>query len=276
MYIDLAYVPPVDREVVISLYQEPLSMVQSLISTLRNDIPSLSGARVHIYIQNRDVDIGFIQQQTGAENVSQLPKIGREGETILYHIISQWDFLAEHTLFIQADVHNPREFHNRLRRYFDPKQTGMLSLGFSGHTCSYRHGCGDQWGWRETSNIISHIYSQVYNVSEPHTKTCRDILLSYKGQFIVSGRRIRGIPKATYIKLHSALVDMNSWAHQSEYINSGSDSSNSSLFGYTLERLWNLIFQCSDMNIAWKCASLLSRERRGGSIQDCQCLDKIS
>jgi hypothetical protein len=254
---------PVD--IVVSMYHEPLASVTALLASLQ-EVPALSGAQIHIYTKAAEANMTEIQQQTGALQVTQLPNVGRESASYLHHILTYWDSLARHTLFIQADVHNKRESVHRIQSYFNPQYTGMLSLGFVGHTV--RCGGSDPWGWSDHSGVVSRVYEQVY-----HTP-CERVLLSYKGQFIVSGQRIRGIAKSIYQELYETLVDGNSWAHQEPFLQGRADSLSAPVFGYTVERLWSTLFQCSDLDVAWMCPTLLSGEREGGSISDCQCLDR--
>ena len=90
---------------------------------------------------------------------------------------------------------------------------------------------------------------------------------------MVSAARIRGIDKSIYQDLWNAFADEKSWAHQDEFVRGRKDSMSAPLVGYTMERIWNLLFQCSDMDIAWKCPTLLSQWRIGGDVSDCQCFD---
>lgn len=264
--LDHSFAPPVENEVIISMYHETLPALSSLITSI-HDIPSLSNARVHVYTKDPLANITAIKEITGVDAVSQLPNVGREGETYLHHIVSQWDSLANHTLFLQAGVHNMRESMQRIRQYFVPEKTGMISLGFAGHVCDCDV-CADRWGWSDHSGVLPRIYGLVNDA-----KPCRDVLLSYKGQFIVSAKRIRGIDITIYKSLRQALVNEESWMHQDDYLQGRRDSLNAPDFGYTLERLWNVLFQCSGTNQAWRCASLLSGRRLGGDEADCQCFD---
>jgi hypothetical protein len=264
--LDLTYTPPEEAEIVISMYHEPLDSVRDLITSLKA-IPSLTSAIVRIYTKNEEANLDTIQQQTGADNVTSLANVGREGETYLHHIVYEWDSLAKHTLFTQGDVHNHREFFPRVRDYYDPEKTGMLSFGFSGNVCNCLR-CGDRWGWSDS--IVYKIHKEIYPKG-----ICSKVLLSYKGQFIVSARRIRGLNKSVYEELLDALVTENSWAHGEEYLKGRKDSLNAPFFGFTLERLWNVLFQCSDLDVAWKCPSLLSGTRSDGDKGDCQCFDHV-
>jgi hypothetical protein len=106
-------------------------------------------------------------------------------------------------------------------------------------------------------------------------ETCTDqqMLLSYKGQFVASAARLRGNEQSLYKTLRAALEDPEDFVHQQEYLQGRPDSMNAPFFGYTLERLWSVLLQCSEERIATCCPTLLSGTRRGGSKEDCQCFD---
>jgi hypothetical protein len=266
-HLDLSYTPTLGTELVISMYKEPIPDVAHLVSTLRS-MPSLQDAAVHIYVKDDQASVSEIKNLTGATDVTKLPNVGREGETYLYHILNEWDRLAKHTVFLQADVHNPREFYPRVRDFYDPERTGMMSLGWSGNVCSCED-CGDRWSFKDTTHLFPSIHGRIYNSST----TCSTIMLSYKGQFIASAGRIRGIDKSIYDDLRNAFVDEDSWAHHESYLKGREDSMSAPFFGYTMERMWNLLMQCSSTDVSWKCPTLLSGDRLGGSIEDCQCFD---
>jgi hypothetical protein len=265
-FLDRDYVPQLPVEVVLSMYKEPVDEVSKLIFNLRS-MPALSDAHFTIYIKDSEADNEDIKQRTEADRVATLPNIGREGETYLNHILNRWHSLARQTIFLQADIHNPREFYTHINNYYSRSQTGFLNLGWSGAVCNCEN-CGDRLFWRDTTHFLSQTYNRIYK-----SATCDNILLSYKGQFIVSAARIRGIDKDIYHSLWQAFVDEKSWAHQPEYLQGRPDSMSAPDFGYTIERTWNLLFQCSNIDVAWKCPSLVSGWRIGGDIGDCQCFD---
>ncbi|KAH7138324.1 hypothetical protein B0J11DRAFT_12740 [Dendryphion nanum] len=267
--LDQGYTPSVNQEIVVSMYKEPVEHVTSMLSKVK-DMAGISDARVHIYTKDPKADVETLKKQTGAHNVTLLPNIGREGETYLYHIIDNWDNLAKQTFFLQADVHNPREFYPRIHDYFDSERTGMLSLGWSGIVCNCQE-CGDVYDMRDPLGLFPQLHQRITN-----STTCETVLLSYKGQFVASAKRIRGIDKAIYKYLRDAFVDEKSWAHSEPYLLGRPDSMNAPQFGYQMERMWNLLFQCSDMDIAFKCPSLVSGSRFGGRKDDCQCYDPVS
>ena len=184
-YLDSAYRPSSRLEIVISMYDESPEMVGSTIAQLLQ-IPAIVSARpsLTIYSKLENTDLKDLAARTGATNVFQIPNRGREGETYLHHILTRWDHLARHTLFMQADVHNSRELFPRIKDYF-VDATGMLSLGFSGTSCRCDR-CGDRWGWFDVSSVIPDVYRRVYKRDCSTSPT----LLTYKGQFIASAARI--------------------------------------------------------------------------------------
>lgn len=225
-------------DIVMSIYREPTSHITSTLSLLTS-IPSIGSAfpRLILYTKDPSTNLTLLQQQNNATKVIKLPNVGREGHTYLHHIISSWDDLAAQTFFLQASVHNPREFAARVGDYYTP-QTGMLSLGFSGQSCECSN-CGDRFGWQDHSGIVEETWKEVFN------QTCAEqrVLLSYKGQFVASAARVRANERAMYEKLRDALQEPDNWAHGQEYLQGRPDSLNAPYFGYTLERLWSVIMQ---------------------------------
>ncbi|KAF2624453.1 hypothetical protein BU25DRAFT_348381 [Macroventuria anomochaeta] len=265
VFLDQEYVPQSPVEIVLSMYKEPIDEVEELVNNLKS-MPALSDARVTIYIKDGEANSTHVRHQTGANNATILPNVGREGETFLNHILNQWDSLARQTIFLQAGIHNPREFYTHISNYYSRSQTGFLNLGLSGAVCNCED-CGDRLFWNDKAHLFPRIYNRIYN-----STTCDNVLLSYKGQFIVSAARIRGVDKDIYYALWKAFVDKGSWAHQPQILQ-GPDSMSAPDFGYTMERMWNLLFQCSNSDVVWKCPSLVSKWRIGGDIGDCQCFD---
>lgn len=263
--LDVAFLPSVEVEVVISMYQESTEHVRSLVSSLHS-VPGLTDAFVHIYTKDTHANVSQIQLDTGAHKVTRLPNIGREGETYLQHIVTHWNSLARHSLFVQAEVHREKELLWRLTRYFRPSQTGMLDLGFRG----YSHRCRglDRWGWSDTSEVVPHLYQEV------NGSVCQSFLATYKGQFLVSAARIRGVDKRIYEELLAALREARSWAHTSPYVDGKVDEMSAPVLGYTIERVWGVLLQCSDVAAAWQCPSYQSRLFSWDGESSCQCLDK--
>ncbi|KAH8800349.1 hypothetical protein F5884DRAFT_810074 [Xylogone sp. PMI_703] len=264
--IDSTYQSQTELDIVINMYdEEPASVMKMLLDLKKLPTIQYRSTRVFIYYKGESEPIFDLPHHLGAVHLFPRPNVGREGETYLYHILSQRNNLATHTLFLQSHIHNTWEMHRRIDQYFVPS-TGMLSLGFSGHTCDCDN-CFDRWGWHD--DRFQSLYTQIYN------KTCSTALLSYKGQFIASARRLRGIDPAIYQHLSDALVYTESWAHRETYLEGQPDVMSAPFFGFTLERMWSLLLQCSEMDIALKCPTLLSGKRTEGDVSDCQCLDPL-
>jgi hypothetical protein len=263
--LDRDYKPDVPMEVVLSTYREPVGDIWNFIAGLKS-VPETSKASVIIYTKDEDADVKNLKLRTGADEVIKLANVGREGETYLHHINTRWDTLAKHTMFLQADIHFNREFYSRLGNYFDADRTGFLNLG-TADVCDC-DSCGDRHFWFDNVGLFPQYHNEIYNSTD-----CSNAVINYKGSFIVSAARIRGIKRNIYNELWQAFIDKDSWAHQPDFSQGRPDSMNAPDFGYTMERMWSLLFQCSDMNVAWKCPSSISGWRIGGGIADCQCFD---
>jgi hypothetical protein len=186
-------------------------------------------------------------------------------------------------MFVQAHAHNMRELIPRINSYLVP-QTGMLSLGFVGITCSCDR-CGDRFGWEDKWDIVPSLYQHIY--SQPCTPSTPPILISYKGQFVASARRIHGIGRDIYATLLATITSVDGWSHNQTVIGdvrlgggTGIDSPDNPYFGFTVERVWGLLMQCAtDTMVTTRCPSLLSGSLDGieiGNMEsagDCGCLD---
>jgi CRISPR/Cas system-associated endoribonuclease Cas2 len=263
--IDHNYEPSVPLDIVINMYKEPMEDLRKLVDGLKS-VPETTRASITIYTKDQEANTKKIKLATSADKVIKLPNIGREGETYLRHINTRWDSLAKHTMYLPADTHFSPEFYRRIRNYFDPDRTGFLSLTWS-YVCDSAD-CGDPFFWHDTAGLFPKYHHEIYNSTNR-----TNVLLSYKGTFIVSAARTRGVSKTMYEELWQAFVDENSWAHQQNFTLGRLDSMSAPDFGYTMERMWGMLFQCSNANTAWKCPSLKSGWRVGGDVADCQCLD---
>ncbi|KAL7275333.1 hypothetical protein RUND412_001735 [Rhizina undulata] len=292
--LDLDYVPKREVDIVVSLYKENLDKLSSTLSTISSYLNSTYSITPKITIYCKDeamTDASLILQHVPmASEIIPLPNRGREGGTYLSHILTNWETLAKHTLFMQAEIHNLGQFMGRLSDYFHPDKTGMLSLGFGGITCELTN-CVDIWGWNDTYKHIPQIYSVLYSEAAPP----HQMLLSYKGQFVASARRIRATDKAVWEDLLTLLEsDGSPWSRKvgpdvslsrnESAVNTEMgeqavvDKLDSPVFGYTLERVWGLVLQCADTRIAEECPRLWWRRAWGGSgarLGACQCLDEV-
>jgi hypothetical protein len=102
-------------EIVIARYNENLDWIKK--------IKKSKDIKITVYNKGKDdIDVPFIK----------LPNIGRESHTYLYHIINNYDNLADQTIFCQGDsiFHAPDFINliNKFRKKFEPVQP--LSLRY--------------------------------------------------------------------------------------------------------------------------------------------------
>lgn len=286
---DTTYVPKRKLDIIVSLYSEDRHQLNKELKKILA-IPAISAAEPNIivYTKHPNADTNQIATDVGlpsASNVKRLLNRGREGGTYLSHIISHWDDLAEHTIFLQGEVHNSRYLNQRLADYYMPEATGFLSLGFSGKMCTLSD-CTDAWGWHDSYGHLASTYSLLYG---GETAPSEAITLTYKGQFVASARRIRAVPKHVYESLSDILESEespHSHRHPENYypdedpagndwtVDLKEDNLDAPRFGYTLERMWGLLFQCAAGEMAIRCPSLHT-PRGALPLDTCQCLDEI-
>ncbi len=275
--LDDSYKPESRFDIVVSMYEEDPGSVKKMLDEIKATTPLQSlKSRVIIYTKNSNENLYHLKLSTGADIVERLENLGREGGTYLWHIVNKWDELAKQTMFIQAHAHNMRELIPRIESYL-VTETGMLSLGFTGITCACDT-CGDRFGWEDKWDVVPTLYERIY--SKRCTSSTPPILLSYKGQFVASAQRIRGIERRNYGGLLRTITSVDGWSHNQTVIGhgeggvTGADSPSNPHFGFTVERVWSLLMQCATNPVVTnKCPSLLSGMGVGGSVADCQCLD---
>ncbi|THZ09664.1 hypothetical protein D6C91_09917 [Aureobasidium pullulans] len=275
---------PDSMDLVVSRYDESAYSVASYIGPILNMTP-LSGLTTRVIIcstgQDEPEDLRDDLRHHLPFNVDvivrQRPNVGREGAAFLHHITTGWQDLADHTLFMQAELHYSWSVRRRIQDYFVPN-TGFLSLSDVSEYCSSWDQCWDHSTWSESPDVLKSIYSR----ANPTIR--QGFTLTYRGQFIASRHRIHSQDKQLFQDLLDEFVNPRSVAHSSGYaehpwLPGKSDSMDRPLFGYTIERLWGVLMQCSDVQLAYRCPSLLSSAI--GSVlhtstpilQDCQCLD---
>lgn len=275
--LDYVYEAQTRFDIVVSMYQEDAESVKQMLDKIKATTMLRSiKPRVILYTKDSEVDLDSLKRSTGADVVERLDNRGREGGTYLWHIVNKWDELAQQTMFIQAHAHNMRELIPRIDSYLVPS-TGMLSLGFTGTTC-FCDTCGDRFNWEDNWGVVPTLFESIYE--QPCTSSTPPILLAYKGQFVASAQRIRGIEPRIYERLLRAVTSIEDWGHNEPFaeVDLGgvtvADSPSNPHFGFIVERIWSLLMQCgTDSVVAAKCPSLLSGMGVGGSIKDCQCLD---
>jgi hypothetical protein len=286
--LDETYVPAREFDIVISMYKESLDPLNELMALIKK-IPKVAALkpRLVIYTKDDQADIAELRKLTNADEVIQLINIGREGDTYLQHITTEWDNLAKHTMFMQSVADAAGLIPGEIEKYFLP-ETGMLTLGMFTGWCDCRN-CEDDL-WVDTENVIPSTYEAITG------QNCTAALMAYKGQFIVSGQRIRGVGKPLYLDL----LDRLNNGTQGGRVRPGSrpviearagdkkmhldDNPSNPKFGHVVERIWPVLMQCSSFDLLERCPSMMNgltwRWPEGlegygwsGEPRDCQCLD---
>ncbi|KAM0711151.1 hypothetical protein Q7P35_001890 [Cladosporium inversicolor] len=252
-------------DIVVSYHDEALP---ALISTLTSflvlpNVASLT-QRVILYAKASDSPTSELQinltmglPPNTTVLVRELPNKGREGETYLHHILDNYDNatgLADHTMFLQAEMHDPLYMRPRITQYFVP-QTGFLSLWHLETVCSSSTSCRDHSTWNSDPEVLESVFRTANNDTD-----FADVVTTYRGQFITSAPRIRANSKSMYEDL-----DRRFTASEEE----------NPLWGYDLERLWGVVMQCpGGRRVGDRCPSLLSGMLGTvGEVEDCQCID---
>ena len=212
------------------------------------------GMRIIIYTKG-SMELAAIKEVSGADEVIQLPNVGREGGTYLHHILSVYEDPPQFTLFAQAKLKKAQEegsgkmmqwLQDRLQTKLG-SETGFMSMDRKHDICYCGH-CTDM-GQDEFYPMWPQIYSMLQG------KVCQRLeghVLSFNGHFIVSRKRILARPRWIYQYLQ-LLVDApeDHWIHldpEPKWFEKekGKSVPSNPKFGHTLERLWHTIFSCDD------------------------------
>ena len=204
-------------------------------------VPSVSKRRPHWILYNKNDKLEpQITNKLHFDEIINLPNIGREGQTFLHHMINRRDDLADHTIFCQEEPHRIGNVLSRLENQFISR-TGFLSLS-SEMLCN----CGECSAKLQPMSEVYALLSQ---------RLCHErFMSSLTGCFLVSRERIRSVPieRLEYLKeLIEAPEDH--FIHNPDLYDDklGIDISTRSnpYFGHVLERLWSVVFNCSDSQL---------------------------
>jgi hypothetical protein len=252
-------------DIVVSYHDESLpELISALTSFLVLPNVASLAQRVILYAKDSESPASELQLNltlglppTTSVLIHELPNKGREGETYLRHILDNYDNatgLADHTLFLQAEMHDPWYMRPRITQYFVP-QTGFLSLWHMDTVCSSSTTCRDHSTWNPDPEVLESVFRAANNGTE-----MVDMVAAYRGQFITSAPRIRANSKSMYEDLERRFTD------------SGEENP---LWGFDLERLWGAVMQCpGGRRVGDRCPSMLSGMLGTvGEVEDCQCVD---
>lgn len=269
--------------VVIAHHSEEPQYIKAWTNNLRT-MPYMQelGIKVIIYTKQEESDTTALKEMSGAEEVIRLPNVGREGGTYLHHILRVYNDPPKYILFAQAVLKKAQQetgdhigelkdwLDDRLRNKFSP-EIGFMSLDRKHDICYCGH-CTDM-GRDDFYPIWPQIYAMLEN------QVCQELdghLLSFNGHFIVSRKRLLARPQWIYKYLQD-LVDapQDHWIHsepEPKWFNKkkGKSMPSNPKFGHTLERLWHVIFSCSDPGDTMHCDMAgMKAEGPGG----CSCRD---
>ena len=242
----------------------------------------------YIYLAERDcrpeVDVSdfsptILRNRTGADEIHRLPDTGREGATILHHIISNYDepdHLAPRlSMFAAADpLHSVHPIHNTLEAWVQTRlsqnlrqDTGFLGLSRHNDPCLCGD-CGDEGKFPLLAPLTKVLDKQ------PCTEKTVSTLWN---QFVVSRRRI----KSRNVKIYQWLEKMvnapdDHWLHRQREPRAildkelgGKSTSENPLFAHTLERTWSILFDCA----FWERKGVNMTREAVCNKADCLCLD---
>ncbi|WVQ74133.1 hypothetical protein IAR50_003725 [Cryptococcus sp. DSM 104548] len=245
-----------DYDIVVAHYDEDASMMRESIDAVLQRLPSGKSHRTIIYHKGDRNKAGLRELLEFADEVTQIPNVGREGETYLNHIARVYNEprtgLAEHTLFMQPHLAWHWVFIPRLEKLIR-KNTGFLSFGpYINQTCGLDNNAN-------SFPRLADIYSMFRNDFCPPVPQ----LATWAGQFIVSRKRILDNPLRTYENLRAKFHAVpEHWIWKEGWWDN--KPSNPTL-GHALERAWPVIFDCTDGTISVTCSE--------DSGETCQCLD---
>ena len=268
-------------DVVIAHHSEEPYYIKVWTDSLRS-IPYMQelGIRIIIYTKG-SMETTAIKESSGADEVIQLPNVGREGGTYLHHLLSVYDDPPRFTLLAQAKLRKAQEegsgkmtqwLQDRLRTKFG-NETGFMSMDRKHDICYCGH-CTDMG-----RNDFYPIWPQIYSMLQG--KVCQRLeghVLSFNGHFIVSRKRILARPREIYHYLQT-LVDApaDHWIHsepEPEWFekDKGKSVPSNPKFGHTLERLWHTVFNCDDPEKVVDCDMKGMRAEGPGG---CSCRDAL-
>lgn len=220
------------------------------------------GIKVIIYTKGPETDFVALKETTAADEVFRLPNVGREGSTYLHHLLKTYDDPPPFTMFTQAIIKKGQYLsgeiedkhvaelkdwlYNKLSEKFT-SDTGFMSLDRKHDICYCGH-CTDMG-----RHDFYPLWPQLYAIMEG--TVCQELegnIISFNGHFIVSRKRILSRPRSIYEYLQE-LVDApeDHWLHSEPEPrwfekDKGKSTPDDPKFGHTLERLWHVIFNCSN------------------------------
>ena len=235
---------PID--VVLSHYEEDLSVVRSKLERLQSHPFIAKRACVHVYTKSSSRSLSMIDAARLNETVVvKTQNRGRESGAYLQYILSNYHNLPRHAIFLQSDIEEIESVLDKLNRA--TRETGFLGLGIWGEcncdNCSFISGklvrIREIWALA-TGTFCSHKFQA-----------------SFRGQMLVSKKRMQRHRSELYLMLLQSLFapPRHSIHEDNKYLDSqpvsemlrnitDNEGGHDSLFGHVMERMWSVIFDC--------------------------------
>lgn len=244
-------------QLVLAHYNEDLFKVKEWVTALR-EMPFVKelGSTVTVYTKNKHTNLDQIKEILDAAEVIRLPNVGREQGTYMHHINKTYDHMYPYTMFSQAAITGIDRNAKNTSRPFKDWLDESLRYKFTGETKYFnlQHGgsplfcvCGrcPTGHYPLLPQIQALFESKVCDSSEKQS-------ISWLGQFIVAKEKVIARPRWIYEYIGS-LVDApeGHWIHQEQEPASllrrlGDSQPDNPLFGHTVERIWPMLFNCSN------------------------------
>ena len=217
---------------------------------------------IFLYCQNVDVTDDDLSWFADRGEVRHLANIGRESHVYLWHLVSNYNDVALHTLFHQ-DLPDDREQMMTRLSYLTP-QTGMLALS---EMCMCSCEACVITDIPKMKEIWAMIRKSFCSPQELHPVFLR-------GAFVVSSKRISNNSVVVYNTLLEYVeAPEGHWIH-SEHPHDWGRSVSSPVSAHVLERAWNVIFNCLTPNGPQEC-SMGWTNGSERTVSACQCQDTI-
>ncbi|EIE23862.1 hypothetical protein COCSUDRAFT_62392 [Coccomyxa subellipsoidea C-169] len=255
--------------IVISMYQEDIMQVQQYLQRLLS-IHSVAATRprIFLYVKGGPEFFARARELSFAHEIHEVPNIGREQETYLRHVVAHYERLPQHAL-----PNYEENMLSRLQTLFGPR-TGAMGLGLTAVcTCEGHSQLWPEWGAGGFIRLRE-VWALAQGTLCPHEFAC-----FHNGFLVASRARLHLQTKKLYEYLlglfttsadHPLRVNEFLYKHHTSNIPEEWPT-----FGHVMERSWNALLNCTDVNIAYSCSAVCEQEDCTG-LEHCQCLDEGS
>ena len=243
-------------QLVLSHYNEDLFKVKEWVAAVR-EMPFVKelGSTVTVYTKNKHADLEQIKELLDAAEVIRLPNVGREQGTYMHHINKTYDNMYPYTMFSQAAITGLNHTGN-VSRPFTDWLDNSLRYKFTNETKFFNLQHGGKPLFCTCGRCPTGLYPLLPQLQTLFdNKVCDSTgeqSISWLGQFIVAKEKVIARPRWIYEYIGS-LVDApeDHWIHQEEEPASlrealGDSSPDNPLFGHTVERIWPMLFNCTN------------------------------